>query len=930
MKFSHSLKFNAVPEWRDDYLNYPTLKKIIYKLQQEQIEHNGDQTQGFIVGTNTTTISELVEHFKDSNYSKNSVVIGSSSSKTNLKKRITKNLFNKFKRQNKSSDSDLELLEIHTVHEDSDSNDKKTKSSNEIESFDIENSSIEASTSNLIQDIIDKDDESYSNSKSMTFDPLKAFTKYLLIELNKINKFYQAKEKEVSKNYEHLITDLKKNNVDIDEVFKSTNAYEFAHHRKFSDTVFEDHVGTSASTDLEKQGDYHYQVQEDDSEDDEDYHSQDSVLLNHTDFNVKTQLKVALKRKAVSLFINLSELKSFIELNRIGFTKICKKFDKICNYSVKQDFIDNFLPNNSKVFEHATIQSLEQKLDTIVKIYAFLIGSVTIKTTKEDLESVKNELKSNLRDHIVFERNTVWKDLLSIEKKSYNLDLDNAATQNNKMGDEANATSSMLYMQMKEIKIWKTNKVISLPAFLFTIQMVKILITVIAFVILISIKTLNDPVEGRALAVLVACIILFATEAIPLYATGIFIPLLCVTCRIVKDNDTGKVMDATSASKYILGTMWNSTIMILIGGFTLAAALSKYNIAKIAASWILAFAGTKPRNVILAMMSLSLFLSMWISNVATPVLCYSLLQPLLRTLPTDSDTAKALVLCIAFSSGLAGMSSPIASPQNVIGITYMSPNPGWGNWFAVALPVSIIAMIIIWLELIFTFKVNKVKLQKFKPIKDRWTVKQIFVLLVTIVTIILWCVESKIEGTFGESGIISVIPFVLFFGSGLLKVDDLNMYPWNIVLLASGGIALGKALTASELLKTVAESLEKKIMDYGAFLIMFIFGALVLVISTFISHTVAALIIVPLILEVGQSLGAHTNLLIMGVALGCSSGMGLPSSGFPNMTAVGLRDPVGKPYITVNTLMTRGIPASIITFLVIVTVGYGIMSSLGL
>src|SRR5258708_3549552 len=34
MKFSHSLQFNCVPEWTDHYLNYPSLKRALYTLEQ--------------------------------------------------------------------------------------------------------------------------------------------------------------------------------------------------------------------------------------------------------------------------------------------------------------------------------------------------------------------------------------------------------------------------------------------------------------------------------------------------------------------------------------------------------------------------------------------------------------------------------------------------------------------------------------------------------------------------------------------------------------------------------------------------------------------------------------------------------------------------------------------------------------------------------
>lgn len=207
--------------------------------------------------------------------------------------------------------------------------------------------------------------------------------------------------------------------------------------------------------------------------------------------------------------------------------------------------------------------------------------------------------------------------------------------------------------------------------------------------------------------------------------------------------------------------------------------------------------------------------------------------------------------------------------------------------------------------------------------------KQYFVSAVTITTIILWCVLSKIESTFGESGIISVIPIVLFFGTGLLKTDDLNNFPWSIILLAMGGIALGKGVSSLGLLYTIATALQKKVMNFNVFVILIIFGVLILVVATFVSHTVAALIIIPLVKEVGEQLPQpHPLILVMGTALIASGAMGLPTSGFPNVTAISMTDEVGKPYLTVNTFITRGVPASIIAYICVITIGYGIMNAL--
>ena len=175
------------------------------------------------------------------------------------------------------------------------------------------------------------------------------------------------------------------------------------------------------------------------------------------------------------------------------------------------------------------------------------------------MDNIKFELRSYLRDHIVFERNTVWKDLLSLEKKSYNIDLDNSVVQNNKMGDEGHIINSMMNLSMKRINLPQCLKKlikydhIDIPQFLLTTQMLKIIIIVIVFIILLAVKTFNDPVQGRCLAVLVAAAMLWASEALPLYTTALLIPLLVVTCKVCKTPGTDDPMDATKASQYILG-----------------------------------------------------------------------------------------------------------------------------------------------------------------------------------------------------------------------------------------------------------------------------------------------------------------------------------------------------------------------------------------
>ena len=416
--------------------------------------------------------------------------------------------------------------------------------------------------------------------------------------------------------------------------------------------------------------------------------------------------------------------------------------------------------------------------------------------------------------------------------------------------------------------------------------------------------------------------------------TSLLIPFLVVVLRIVRtDAPPHFRLETKPAANYIFGAMWTPVIMLLLGGFTIAAALSKYNIAKVLATFVLSKAGTRPRNVLLANMFVSMFASMWISNVASPVLCFSIIQPILRNLPNDSDMIKALLLGIALSANIGGAASPIASPQNLIALQNMEPEPSWGVWFFISLPVCIISILLIWLLLLLTFQPGRgTTIVPIRPVRERFTGTQWFIVAVTVLTILLWCISHQLESTFGDMGVIAIIPLVVFFGSGILTKEDFNNFLWTIIILAAGGLALGKAVSSSGLLQTIAEGITERIQGFPLYGVLLTFAVMILVIASFISHTVAALIFLPLVREVGLGLDEpRPNVLVMGSVLMCSAAMALPTSGFPNMTAIMMEDQqTGQRYLQVKHFITRGIPASILTFSVIVTIGYGLERVVGL
>lgn len=175
-----------------------------------------------------------------------------------------------------------------------------------------------------------------------------------------------------------------------------------------------------------------------------------------------------------------------------------------------------------------------------------------------------------------------------------------------------------------------------------------------------------------------------------------------------------------------------------------------------------------------------------------------------------------------------------------------------------------------------------------RPVKDKFSGVQWYITIVTVGTIILWCIaqQDQVKAVLGDMGVVAIIPMALFFGTGILTKEDFNNFLWTIIILAAGGLSLGKAVSSSGLLETIAQKITVGIDGMSFYAVLVIFAALILVVATFISHTVAAIIILPVMLEIGKTLGEQPrpDLLVMVGALMCSAAMGLPTSGFPNMS----------------------------------------------
>lgn len=596
------------------------------------------------------------------------------------------------------------------------------------------------------------------------------------------------------------------------------------------------------------------------------------------------------------LYGTANNLANYVNANRTGFRKILKKHDKLVSHPMS----GSYLPIVDQKFPAGHADHLQQQMAAITALY----GVVCCSGNADKAAAI---LHRQQQEQVSFERNTIWKDMVGQERR--------AATVHVQDGKEV----------VEETWLSRHKQA---------------LLVGLALAVLGSLLTwpvFKEPEKANCLALLAFASILWCTEAIPLFVTSMLVPFLVVVLRVLDDvaQEPPQRLTPKQAAPRVFHTMFSQTIMLLLGGFAIAAALSKHFIAKQLAVAILSRVGRRPHHVLLANMLVATFASMWISNVAAPVLCFSLVAPILRTLPTSHPFCKALVMGIALASNLGGMTSPISSPQNIFAIERMSMGgqpPSWLQWFAIALPVAVLGNLVCWGLILAAYRPGRTikEVRPLKPPEDPLNGTQIYVILVSLITVGAWCCNTYLSQYAGEMGVLAIIPLVAFFGFGVLSKDDFNGFLWNVVMLAMGGLCLGEAVQSSGLLHSISELISGLVRGQSLWAVLAIFCGLVLVCTTFISHTVGAMVILPIVQSVGEAMpGGHAKLLVMGAALMCSGAMGLPVSGFPNMNAVSLEDATGANYVGTADFLAVGVPGSVLAYGIIISVGYGLMLAVG-
>ncbi|NNC81763.1 MAG: SLC13/DASS family transporter, partial [Acidimicrobiales bacterium] len=374
-------------------------------------------------------------------------------------------------------------------------------------------------------------------------------------------------------------------------------------------------------------------------------------------------------------------------------------------------------------------------------------------------------------------------------------------------------------------------------------------------------------VAGSAvvLAVLGAAMVLWVTEAVPLFVTSLAIPVALAVAGVGTAADT-------------LSPFFDPIIVLFFGGFLMAAAMRRADLDHLVSVTVVDVAGGGPMRLYAAMLALSAFLSMWMSNTAAVTVLIPI--ALAVTEPLDAPRyRKVVVLGIAYAATIGGVGSAIGTPANPLAITFLENYTGneisFAGWFAFGLPMVVLFLPFMALYLWFVsgastpedrFHHAKAAAREQRHSAGPLSVSQIQVVSTFLVVMGLWLTQTW-HGV--NTGIVALGGAVALFVLGRLEPVDLSRISWPTLLTFGGGLTLGTFMVTTGTSDWLVSRLGG-VAGWPDLLALLAVAFMALLLTTVASNTAAAATLIPLAIPLAGILDVDPVLLVVIVAIATS------------------------------------------------------------
>jgi len=410
-----------------------------------------------------------------------------------------------------------------------------------------------------------------------------------------------------------------------------------------------------------------------------------------------------------------------------------------------------------------------------------------------------------------------------------------------------------------------------------------ILIILLTTVVLVVPTPMGLSESGkRALAAFVFAGSIFSLQPISLPFSSLMVSIVLVYLGVA---ETSQAFSALSSP----------IIILILGSLFMAEALRKKGLTRRLAFHAIILSEGNVNMLLLGLMLIAAFLSMWMENTATAAVLIPVALTIANQVP-DKDAAKEvtllLILGIAYSASLGGMVTITGSASNAVASAFLTTVIKWSflDWVRYGFVAFIAVFPSTWwiLSRIMNVKTKSLNIDVAQEEihgmgnlkKSEWEV-----LLVISITAILWISGSSIESSLGlDSQILSpsvvAISAVIFLAlRGVIVWEDVKGVSWGMFFVIGAGLSLGAALQRTGATEWLAGYMSPIISNSNFFITIVFLVFLSSGLTNIVNNATVAAVFVPILINIAEG-NPELNAvqLVLPLTLATTFGYALPSA----------------------------------------------------
>jgi solute carrier family 13 (sodium-dependent dicarboxylate transporter), member 2/3/5 len=367
-------------------------------------------------------------------------------------------------------------------------------------------------------------------------------------------------------------------------------------------------------------------------------------------------------------------------------------------------------------------------------------------------------------------------------------------------------------------------------------------------------------------------------------------------------------------------------VLFIFASLVIGLVFNKTGLTKRMAYKMLAWIGEKTTTIYLGVFVLIAFLTHIMAHTGVAATVYPLLLAI-YSLYDENDQptkfGKGLFIGMAYVCGAGSIITLLGAARGIVALGFFqqmaSKEVSFFQLTYFMAPVGWLMVFALWIFCVVFFKPERAVIPGLKDRVKELSAqlgpvsrKEVLALAIIVGAIAIMSLQVMVPALRAlDKSAIFLVSTVLFFVFKILDVEDLELIPWNIILLFAGAMSIGYCLWETGAAQWMAVNWLAMFKEANWFIFVMSIAFFVMVMTNFIMNVAAIAISLPVALVIARYLGVAPDVVLYA---------SLVTAGMPFLLLVGAA-PNAIAYdskqFTSGEFFMYGIPASIILIIVV-------------